>query len=98
MALPRYSEGGDKRYPPAKIIARLSEGLPLLANGLVKTWGTPELKRTSDFLESHRSIKNTLKKKLLNDYKVESLVGKCLIFKLLAAATSSWISIPKTQL
>jgi hypothetical protein len=37
-------------------------------------------------------------KNILSDNKIESLVGKCLIFKVLATVTSGWMSISKTQL
>jgi hypothetical protein len=57
----------------------------------------PTPKRAGDFHESRRSIKNVLKN-ILSDNKIESLVGKCLIFKVLATVTGVWMSISKTQL
>ena len=54
-------------------------------------------KRACDLPESRRSVKNMLKN-ILSNNEVESLVGKCLLFKVLAAVTSVWVSISKTQL
>ena len=37
-------------------------------------------------------------KNILSDNEVESSIGKCLLFKVLAAITRDWMSVPKTQL
>src|SRR5206468_10504615 len=62
-----------------------------------KDMGSPRPKRAGDFHESRRSIKNMFKN-ILTDNEIESFVGKCLIFKVLATVTSVWMSISKTQL
>ena len=54
-------------------------------------------KSACDFPEGRRSIKNMLKN-ILSNNKVESAVGKCLLFKVFAAVPSAWMSIPKAQL
>ena len=69
---------------------------------LVNQWSRKDMspagpKRACDFPESRRSVKNTLKN-ILSNNKVESAVGKCLLFEVLAAVTSAWMSISKTQL
>ena len=59
--------------------------------------GSPGSQRAGDFPESRRSIKNMLKN-ILSDNEIESLIGKCLFFKVLAAITGIWMSISKTKL
>ena len=59
--------------------------------------GATGLERAGDFQESRRGIKNVLKN-ILSDNEIESLVGKCLLFKVLAAVTGAWVNISETEL
>jgi hypothetical protein len=59
--------------------------------------GSPGLSVRAISMKAAAASKNMFKN-ILSDNEIESLVGKCLIFKVLAAVTSVWMSISKTQL
>ena len=72
--------------------AHFSEGWSLLTSGSRKDMSTSRPQGPGNLLESGRSIENMLKH-ILRDNKVESLIRKCLLFKVLATITGAGVNV-----